>query len=239
MGNVDWASYARQYDLMADNNPAYQEILSHCLDTFAACNYEPGAIIADFGAGTGNFSIALAKKLPQVVVLHVESSPEMIRIAQGKALRSELKNWSVWQRDLGSTDWGLPELSGAVTVHTLYALNEPEMAIRKIIQSVEHGGLIYACDLGRVLDMRDWTKYLLCCAVKKHGIARTVRLFMQSGIIRNQNMEIAENQRKKKYWTHTLAEFMAVFEREGVNISYAADRFYRGYDDLIIGNKGE
>lgn len=237
MGNVDWSTYARQYDLMADNNPAYQEILAHCLDTFAASNFEPGAVIADFGAGTGNFSIALARKLTQAVVLHVESSPEMIRVAEEKAMHAGIKNWSVWQLDLEGADWGLPELAGAVTVHALYSLSEPEIAIRKIIQSVAHGGVIYACDLGRVLNLRDWSKYLLSCAVKKHGIARAIRLFMQSGIIRNQNKKIAKNQRGNQYWTHTLAGFRDVFEREGVNISYASDRFYRGYDDLIIGNK--
>lgn len=237
MGNVDWSMYARQYDLMADNNPAYQEILAHCLDTFAARKFEPGAVIADFGAGTGNFSIALARKLPQTVVLHVESSPEMIRVAEEKARYAGVRNWSVWQLDMGSADWGLPELSGAVTVHALYALSDPQIAIQKIIQSIVHDGLIYACDLGRTLNLRDWSTYLLCCAVKKHGIARAIRLFMQSGIIRNQNKKIAESQRGNQYWTHTLAGFRDVFEREGVNISYVSDRFYRGYDDLIIGNK--
>lgn len=237
MGNVDWSMYARQYDLMADNNPAYQEIIAHCLDTFALRKFEPGAVIADFGAGTGNFSIALARKLPQAVVLHVESSPEMIRVAEEKARHAGVKNWSARQLDLGSADWGLPELSGAVTVHALYALSDPQIAIQKIIQSVVHGGLIYACDLGRALNLRDWSTYLLCCAVKKHGIARAIRLFMQSGVIRNQNKKIAESQRGNQYWTHTLAGFRDIFEREGVNISYASDRFYRGYDDLIIGNK--
>lgn len=115
--NVNWCEYARQYDLMADNNPAYQKILAYCLDTVEAWRCEPGSVITDFGAGTGNFSIALAKRMPQVFVLHLESSPEMIKIARGKAKQAGVRNWSVRDLDLNGADWDLPALSGAVTVH--------------------------------------------------------------------------------------------------------------------------
>src|ERR1700689_3195308 len=71
---IDWTAYAQVYDLMAENNPAYQEILLRCLETIAHWNLPPGSRIIDLGAGTGNFSVRIAQALPQCRILHVDAN---------------------------------------------------------------------------------------------------------------------------------------------------------------------
>ncbi len=39
--NVNWHSYAEVYDLMADNNPAYQDLIAQFQQAIAAWRIEP------------------------------------------------------------------------------------------------------------------------------------------------------------------------------------------------------
>src|SRR6266446_3556848 len=85
VSKVNWSAYATQYDLMAERNPAYQELLDHCVSTVRQWPLRAGDAIADFGAGTGNFSIALARALPEASVLHLELDAQMLAVAEAKA----------------------------------------------------------------------------------------------------------------------------------------------------------
>lgn len=237
MNNIDWAQYAQQYDLMAANNPAYQELVHHCRKTVMGWSLKPGETIADFGAGTGNFSIELASVLPSISVLHVDVNNNMIEIAQRKAIRSGLKNWHVVYLDLDSETWELPVLTGAVSIHTIYTVQTPQRFISQLCSLTRPGGYIYACDLGRKIDVFDWAKYLMRASLKSNGVLETYRLLTRSKIIRRQNKEIARCQKSGKFWLHNLSEFRALFEEEDIQILFASNEFYRRYDDLIIGRK--
>src|SRR5579864_8192580 len=74
---IDWTAFSRVYDLMAENNPAYQEILTLCLETVKRWNLRPGSKILDLGGGTGNFSVAIARACPQCQIVQADSSAEM------------------------------------------------------------------------------------------------------------------------------------------------------------------
>jgi ubiquinone/menaquinone biosynthesis C-methylase UbiE len=159
--NVDWSAYARQYDLMAESNPAYQELLAHCVGTVTRWRLRTGGIIADFGAGTGNFSIALARALPALSVLHLESDAQMLAIAESKAREAKRSNWRAIRFDLDTADWELPPLAGAVTIHCLYATKRPRQLIHRICSALAEGGQLYACDIGRPMNVPAWASYLL------------------------------------------------------------------------------
>ena len=75
MERVDWSSYASVYDMILAYNPAYKELLRTFSKDIAAWEIEPGALLADFGAGTGNFSLQLARQFPKSVVLHIDKNP--------------------------------------------------------------------------------------------------------------------------------------------------------------------
>jgi SAM-dependent methyltransferase len=237
MSNVNWSLYSTQYDLMAERNPAYQHLLQHCVDTVQRWPLRAGDVIADFGAGTGNFSIALARALPGVSVLHLEFDEQMLTIAGKKAKQAALDNWLPIRLDLEDGNWGLPALAGAVTVHCLYSTRQPRQLIRRICSQLIPGHHLYACDFGRVMNVADWARYMIAASLRTRGFFQTVALVMGSGSIRKQNRLVARAQREGNYWTHNLAEFRACFEQAGITVTQASDRLYRGYDDLVVGHK--
>jgi ubiquinone/menaquinone biosynthesis C-methylase UbiE len=234
---LDWTSYATQYDLMADNNPWYDELLRHCVSVVTGWNLKEGDTLADFAAGTGNFSIAIARALPKVAVLHVELNEAMIRQAEAKAAKIGLSNWRVVPLDLGSDEWPLPELAGAVTIHALYAMSQPKEVVRRMCSRLRPGAYVYAADAARQLDVKDWVRALFVESVKKNGLFKTISLFCRSGVVRRENKKFSQAQRSGTIWTHQLSEFRHTFEEQNLKILFESDQFYRGVDDLIIAQK--
>lgn len=234
---MDWSAYATQYDEMAGNNPAYQELLSHCVQTVRNWALRPGDVIADMAAGTGNFSLAIAKALPRVSVLHVELNDVMIGVAERKASEANVRNWKVVQLDLMEHEWPVPEVSGLVLIHALATLPHPRQVITSACAKLREGGHLYAADVGRAINSTDWGKELLCASLKKNGLLGTMSLFRHTGIVRRENKRGARLRRNGIYWSHELPEFRAAFEGEGMEVVFASNDFYRGYDDLIVARK--
>jgi ubiquinone/menaquinone biosynthesis C-methylase UbiE len=234
---VNWAHYAAAYDLMARHNPAYQELIQHCVSTVAGWTLQAGDTLADIGGGTGNFSLALARALPSVSMLHVDSDEAMVRVARAKAQDAAVTNWRSVRVNLEEDEWNLPALAGIVTVHSLYVLKNPQGAIEKLCARLRPGGYIYACDFGRVMNVSDWGRYLVTTSIRTRGVWKTTKLFFQLGEVRRQNKRIAACQRAGVYWTHELGEFTQCFERQGLKVLAAKNCLYRGYDDLVIGQK--
>lgn len=237
MKQVNWSAYAREYDIIPSINPAYRELVAHCVATVAGWPLQPGDVVADIGGGTGNFSIALARALPAVTILHTDFNEEMLAIARRKATESEIKNWHAAKLDVQQEKWSTPPLAGIVTVHCLYSFPNPQRVIQKMCGALQHGGFLYACDLGRVMNIRDWTIYLLKESFRVHGLKATLSLFLQAQELRRQNQAVARGQKRGVYWTHSLAEFKAKFEAAGIQVLSASDSLYRGYDDLVVGRK--
>lgn len=237
MKTVDWSAYALQYDVMSQINPAYQELVAHCVQSVLGWNLRPGNVLADFGAGTGNFSIALARALPNVQVLHLDDDEQMLSIARSKAGKFGLNNWEAIALNCEQETWNLPALDGAVSVHCIYALKNPKGFIEKLCSQIKPGGYLYACDFGREMNVFDWGRYLMIESIKSRGFRATMRFVAQCGQVRRQNKRVAACQKSGMFWTHNLEEFKACFERSGIKISAASSDMYRGYDDLIIGRK--
>lgn len=231
----NWSAYGTQYDLMADNNPAYQELLHHCLQSVLGWGLQPGDTLADFAAGTGNFSIAIARAIPHVNVLHIELDPVMMEHAFVKA--AGLQNWQPIHLDLSSDDWGIPKLSGAVMIHALYAIPNPKAVIRGIEKSLVSNGRFYVADFGRLMDVWDWARYLVPNAVQSLGVWNTLSLLSRTGAVRRENKSIARSQRAGVYWLHDLGEFTEAITSCGLEVEFKSDRFYRGYDDVVVARK--
>jgi cyclopropane fatty-acyl-phospholipid synthase-like methyltransferase len=61
-------------------------------EVIQALALEPGAHVADLGAGTGYFAMRLANMLPQGRVYAIDIEPDMVRYLEARAKRERLRN---------------------------------------------------------------------------------------------------------------------------------------------------
>jgi hypothetical protein len=83
----------------------------------------------------------------------------------------------------------------------------------------------------------DWSAYLFRVNLQDHGLLRTLKLFIQGREVRRQNARISKHQWAGDYWLHDIREYRACFEEQGVSVLYSSSEFYRGYDDLVVGQR--
>jgi ubiquinone/menaquinone biosynthesis C-methylase UbiE len=233
---VDWEGYANSYDLLAENNPAYQSLVEEVVAVVTRLHPRAGAIIADLGAGSGNVSVPLAKAHPDVHVVHVDSAMAMNARASAKAALRNLSNHRVEPCDVWAAPFRPAELAGAVTVHALYALPRAREYLAKIFEWLEPGGFLVACDAGRMMNVLAWSVFLLRHSLAAHGLAHTFSLFRSTRIAAAENRKIGREQRRGRYWTHDLREFRSAIERAGFEVQ-EAHVTYRGASDFVVARK--
>jgi ubiquinone/menaquinone biosynthesis C-methylase UbiE len=233
---VDWNSYSHVYDLMAENNPAYQEILSRFSGELNNWDLPPGSTLCDLGSGTGNFSLALATAFPGCRILHVDSDRSMNEVALRKSRMLQVSNLEFKLQDMEHLALPAHSLSAITSVHALYPLCQPQPLIKRLYDWLQPGGYLFICDIGRVLDVNDWAKYLFAESMRKHGLTHTLRLFSRGRAVARHNRQISQRQRAGAYWTHSLQEFLSVFVEADFEI-VSSEEVYRGYSDLIIARK--
>ncbi len=236
MSQVDWSSYAEAYDLMAVNNPAYQELLEKFRQTISQWRLEPHSTLVELGAGTGNFSIELACMFPECMILHLDADPRMNHSAESKAAVQKLQNMRFLSKDIQEVQFERESLSALVMVHALYAFPRPREVISKTFEWLTPGGYLFVCDVGSVAQVSDWATYLFRESYRRQGLWRTVQFFYKGRVVAQQNRRIARAQKAGVYWTHTSAEFRAAFTSVGFEIM-TDQKTYRNTSDLIVARK--
>ena len=235
---VDWRSYAEVYDLMAENNPAYQELIGRFKRAIAGWRVESGSILADLGGGTGNFSIELARAFPGCQVAHLDGSDGMNRVAKRKADIRSVSNLQFLTTDVEIAPFRVNSLAAVTTVHVLYALPRPQETIARIFDWLRPGGYLFACDVGRMESVAKWMIYLLREFYRRQGFWRTAQFCLRAREVLRQNQRILKTQRDGGYWSHTHAEFRSAIESAGFVVVEASE-VYRGNSDLILARKPE
>ena len=103
------------------------------------------AIIADIGAGTGYFSVRLARMLPKGKVYAADLEPEMVSHLAARAKRDELSNMVAVQSDMD--DARLPEKVDMVLfVDVVHHIDGRESYFRRLKQSLRAGGRVAVVD---------------------------------------------------------------------------------------------
>lgn len=236
MSQVNWHRYAGAYDHMCANNPAYNELVALFRQETEAWPLDAGSIVADLGAGTGNFSLACAERHPATKIVHVDANAEMNALAASKAARLGLATLDFRTQDLTETEFPADSLDAAISVHALYPLKDPCAVIQKVFVWLRPGGVFFCCDLGRVLSVPDWARYLWGEAVRTHGFLRACGIFWSGREVARQNRQISKLQQTGTFWTHTHGEFQAAFMERGFEIIRATEA-YRKCSDLVIARK--
>jgi SAM-dependent methyltransferase len=103
------------------------------------------AAVADIGAGTGYFSVRLARAVPAGSVIGIDTEPDMVRFLTERAAREKLTNL---QARLGRA--GEPGLPGRVdlvlVVNTYHHIPSRERYFRDLQKSLNPGGRIAIID---------------------------------------------------------------------------------------------
>ncbi|WP_408006071.1 class I SAM-dependent methyltransferase [Roseovarius atlanticus] len=226
--DADWSAYATAYDLLSRHNPEYKALMKD-FEAFLS-KIEAPKIIYDVGGGTGNYTEIAARLCADSTICLVEPDPGMMRAAKAKL--SAHKN--VTYQNVGLESAKVPDRADLViSVHSLYAMPEPEHRLADIRRMLRPGGILYLIDLGRPMDVRDWRNFLFSSIRKEHGLLGTLRIFWQGRQIARQNKAIFKAQQDGTYWTHTAAKIASAVTAAGFEIIDQRS-VYRGYSDLLV-----
>lgn len=221
---------------MAQHNPAYQSLIERAAQFFRSLSLVSGSVIADVGAGTGNFSTMAAQLCPQCRILHIEPDDGMNAVATKKASALGLKNLTIIKAVADEANFEPHSVDVVIAVHSLYAMPAPIRAIRNFHYWLRPTGHVFACDLGRYLNTIDWFFYLAIQIFRHHGMIKTARIIVSATEVARQNSKIAHMQRTGSYWMHTPQEYAHAWQTSGFSILQQETQ-YRNCSDLIIAVK--
>ena len=106
---------------------------------------KPGAVVADLGAGTGYFSVRLARMVPKGTVYAVDVEPDMVKYLGQRAAREKLKNMIAVAAAPG--DARLPAKADLVLLVDVYHhIGERERYFRALADSLNPGGRLAVID---------------------------------------------------------------------------------------------
>jgi SAM-dependent methyltransferase len=109
------------------------------------------AVVADVGAGTGYFTVRLARMLPKGRVLAADVEPNMVRHLAQRAKREKLANVAAVQS--AADDARLPEkVDVALLVDVYHHIDDRRRYFEKLKSSLKEGGRIAIVDF--TLDSR-------------------------------------------------------------------------------------
>ena len=230
---VDWDAYAREYDYLLLQNPAYLDVLSLFASALRRYPPPPGAAALDIGSGTGNLAAVLSHVRPDLHWFLLDPSPAMQRAAARK-----LTGRTVTPLQAGADDVDLTGVQPHLItlMHSLYTLPDPQGTLRRCAQALPPGGMLILCDIGRPLNVTRWAAYLAHTSVKRQGLRATARLLRTTGQVRAQNRAIHAAQRAGRYWLHSPAELRGAVQAAGLDV-LEQRLAYRGNSDFLIATR--
>ena len=114
-------------------------------EVIRALALEPGAAVADLGAGTGYFAARLANMLPKGTVYAVDIEPGMVKYLGKRAQREKLANLKPVAGTAG--DPRLPaKVDLILLVDVYHHMEDRERYFRKLAASLKPGGRIAVID---------------------------------------------------------------------------------------------
>jgi predicted methyltransferase len=106
---------------------------------------KPDAVVADLGAGTGYFSVRLARMVPKGTVYAVDVEPDMVKYLGERAAREKLKNMIAVAAAPG--DARLPAQADLVLLVDVYHhIGERQRYFRSLAESLKAGGRLAVID---------------------------------------------------------------------------------------------
>ena len=117
-------------------------------------------------------------------------------------------------------------------VHALYLMPSSKQLIPKFRELMHNQSTLMICDIGQVINVKDWTIYLFKENLKTHGLLKTIQFWRVASEIKVANRTIEKQQRNSGLWSHTLEEFQEWFsEYYKVPTAFSC---YRGCSNFLV-----
>jgi 2-polyprenyl-3-methyl-5-hydroxy-6-metoxy-1,4-benzoquinol methylase len=251
---VDWERYAQQYDAVTiDLKPAYQRIMKMPLggELEHLLQYTNADLVCDLGAGTGNLSIPLATRYPDLKVVHIDSGQTYSDIAKAKAERNGIGNIDFHLADAEDVgriqeQYGKP-FDVVLMIHALYSMrsqndtDKPNRVLRTVYESLNAGGRLCVIDIEREMNLLHLIADGIIAGVRKYGLRRTLSLFKEMDQAKHQNANVIGNQRDGTYITQKVDGLVGMLLKAGFkedDILYKSGfQHYHGYDNIVVVKK--
>jgi len=230
---IDWKAYADKYDLMATNNPSYEENVHIALDQIRKRKLPRKANICDLGAGTGNYILALNSILPEASYTHLDYDHKMCGIASDKYNKAELTNVEIVEEYVQRATLKVSHYDLIICVNSLYAMKPVELTLRRIKSWLKPSGSLFVIDFGAQNNVLDWGWYIFREISRKKGPFTALRTFVEGSEVIRQNQIGSRSQATGEYWTHSEQSFRDKLIECGFTI-VDQSKCYRGYCDLAM-----
>jgi ArsR family transcriptional regulator len=115
------------------------------------------AVVADVGAGTGEFLVALGRRVARVI--GVDNSEKMLEAAGERVGRSGLTNVTLRWGEAEALPIGDGECDAAYSSMLLHHLADPALGIRELARVVKPGGKVVISDLAK--HEYDWAREVM------------------------------------------------------------------------------
>lgn len=115
-------------------------------DVLRSLELEPAMTIADVGAGTGYFSVRLARVVPQGGVIATDLSLDMVRFLNERARREQLPNLRAIQATPTSSGLTASSVDRILVVHVWHHLADRGEYARGLAAALRPGGRLFVVD---------------------------------------------------------------------------------------------
>jgi cyclopropane fatty-acyl-phospholipid synthase-like methyltransferase len=109
----------------------------------------PGMVIADIGAGTGYFSVRLARAVPDGQVIATDIEPDMIRYLTERAAREQLPNLRAVRTPPGDPQLAAGTVDRILVVDVWHHIDDRAGYARALAGALRPGGKIAIVDFTR------------------------------------------------------------------------------------------
>ncbi len=115
-------------------------------EVLRALELEPTMVVADVGAGTGYFSVRLARAVPRGEVLATDLEPDMVRFLRERAQREQLPNLRAVQATTAASGLAARSVDRILIVHLWHHIAEREEYARGLALTLRPGGRLFIVD---------------------------------------------------------------------------------------------
>lgn len=117
-------------------------------DVLRAMGLSPAMTVADIGAGTGYFSVRLARAVPSGKVIATDVEPDMVHYLNERAAREQLPNLQAVVATHASSGLTAESVDRILVVHVWHHLADRIAYARDLSAALRPGGKLFIVDFG-------------------------------------------------------------------------------------------